>query len=86
MKKFIFLFLLLQFILLITLQAQYSNLNVSVDKTQFCSMSSTIRVSGSVTAGYNVSNGYHFTGLIFHFYYFNGSAPSLIGNYTDQFQ
>ena len=82
MKKFIFLFLLLQFILLITLQAQYSNLNVSVDKTQFCSMSSTIRVSGSVTAGYNVSNGYHFTGLIFHFYYFNGSAPSLIGNYT----
>jgi hypothetical protein len=80
MKKYLLLLCVLQ-ILIGSVNAQYSNLSASLDKTQFCDQSSSIRVSGTVRAGSNVYSGYHFTGIIFHFYYFNGSTESPIGDY-----
>ena len=60
---------------------QYTNLNASLDNTRFCNTASTIRIYGTVTAGSNISNGYHFVGMIFRFYTLIGT-PSLIGTYT----
>ena len=43
-------------------------------------MSTPIHVSGTVRANSGVANGYHFVGLKFHFYYYNGSITE-IGTY-----
>lgn len=80
MKKLLFLATLLPILFVNLVSAQYSNLGVSVDKTKFCDQAGVIQVSGTVRANTNVSNGYHFTGMIFRFYYFTGGAQ--IGYYT----
>ncbi|MDB5231558.1 MAG: conserved repeat domain protein, partial [Chitinophagaceae bacterium] len=80
MKRIIFFILLLLLFCKMGF-SQYSGLSVSLDRTQFCSQSSTIKVTGSVTAASGGGNGYHFTGMIFRFYYLNGSQQQ-IGTYT----
>ena len=65
-----------------TANAQYSGLSVSTDKTMFCDQSSIIHVTGSVRANPGGTSGYHFVGMIFHFYIGSGSPQVLIGNYT----
>ncbi|MDB5229697.1 MAG: conserved repeat domain protein, partial [Chitinophagaceae bacterium] len=80
MKKII-LFTLVLLLLFKMGFSQYSGLSLSLDRTQFCSQSSTIKVTGSVTAASGAGNGYHFVGMIFHFYYLNGSQQQ-IGTYS----
>lgn len=82
MKKILTLATLLSIVFVHGVQAQYSNLSASLDKLQFCDQSSVIHVSGTARANSGVYSGYHFTGMIFHFYYLNGSNKILVGNYT----
>lgn len=82
MKKLFLIICILQLLFLQKGICQYSNLSVSTDNTKFCSTGSLIHVSGTVTARSNISFGYHFTGLIFHFYYLNAGFQQPIGNYT----
>lgn len=73
--------LLFSMLFIKTAFCQYSDLNTTLDRTQFCSQSSIIKISGTVTASPNVYADYHFVGMIFHFYYLGGSLIP-IGTYT----
>ncbi len=78
MKSLLLIFLLITSCF--TASSQYSGLSVSLDNTKYCDLSTQIHVSGTIRANPGSSNGYHFIGLKFHFYYYNGSI-SEIGTY-----